>query len=77
MSSLTNFHHNESLVWFKTSQFCYTINIESSLVLLQVILLLYCVMDPEALGRPNLKPWIWAWVLPVLIKQQDLPYLSH
>lgn len=40
-----NVYCNESLVWFEVSGFCDTINIESSLVLLPVILLLPCVME--------------------------------
>jgi hypothetical protein len=44
-SSLANVHCNESLVWFEVSGFYDTINIESSLGLLLVHLLLLCIME--------------------------------
>jgi hypothetical protein len=38
ISSLANVHYNESLIWFKVSDFCDTINIGSSLEILPVVL---------------------------------------
>ena len=47
---LANVHCNESLVWFKASGFCYTINTGSSLGLLSDILLLPCVWSSCGFG---------------------------
>lgn len=45
ISLLASVRYKESLVWFKISGFCYTINNESSLWLLLNILLLPCVIE--------------------------------
>jgi hypothetical protein len=62
---LANIHCNESLVWFKASGFCYTINTGSSLGLLCDILLLPCVMEILQLGSvgqaPLCAPTVYWW----------------
>jgi hypothetical protein len=55
-SLLVNVNCNESLVWFEL--FCDTINIESSLGLLPVILLLPCVMEVLQLQNGRTGPFV-------------------
>lgn len=48
---LANVHCNKSSIWFEASDFCYTINTESSLGLLSDVLLL-----------PHFKEFLWFWI---------------
>ena len=45
MSVLVSVHYKESLVWFKVSVFCYTIDTGLTLELFLDILLLSCAME--------------------------------
>jgi hypothetical protein len=89
---LVNVHCNESLVWFKASSFCYTINTGSSPGLLSDILMWPCVMEilqfgcirPVPSSAPAVHRWgrcwahskPWIWAW-VVAELVSLPTLLH